>query len=61
MFRLLGGGVFGDVAGMPRSRLAVLPGTTHITVVHRAAWLVSMIEEFLDAPASDFPASEGPA
>ena len=61
MFRLLGGGVFGDVAGMPRSRLAVLPGTTHITVVHRAAWLVSMIEEFLDAPASDSPASEGPA
>jgi len=25
MFRLLGGGVVGDVAGLPRSQLAVLP------------------------------------
>jgi pimeloyl-ACP methyl ester carboxylesterase len=50
MFRLLGGGVAGDMAGLPNSRLAVLPGTTHVTVVHRAAWLVSMITEFLDAP-----------
>ena len=50
MFRLLGGGVAGDVAGLPRSRLAVLPGTTHVTVADRAGWLVPMIEEFLDAP-----------
>src|SRR5204863_3682236 len=40
MFRLLGGGVAGDVAGLPRSQLAVLPGTTHITLVDRADWLV---------------------
>ena len=50
MFRLLGGGVVGDVAGLPRSQLAVLPGTTHITLVHRADWLSSMIGAFLDAP-----------
>ena len=50
MFRLLGGGVIGDVAGLPRSQLAVLPGTTHITLVHRGDWLSSMIGEFLDAP-----------
>jgi len=25
----------GDVAGLPKSRLAVLPGTTHITLVQR--------------------------
>jgi pimeloyl-ACP methyl ester carboxylesterase len=50
MFRLLGGGVVGDVAGLPRSQLAVLPGTTHITLVQRADWLVSMVGEFLDAP-----------
>ena len=55
MFRLLGGGVIGDVAGLPRSRLAVLPGTTHITLVDRADWLASMITEFLDAP---MPAAE---
>jgi pimeloyl-ACP methyl ester carboxylesterase len=50
LFRLLGGGVPGDVAGLPRSRLAVLPGTTHVTLVHRADWLVPMVNEFLDAP-----------
>src|SRR5438309_2387131 len=26
MFRLLGGGVIGDLVGLPRSQLAVLPG-----------------------------------
>lgn len=50
MFRLLGGGVVGDLFGLPRSRLAVLPGTTHVTLVKRAEWLISMITEFLDAP-----------
>jgi pimeloyl-ACP methyl ester carboxylesterase len=50
MFRLLGGGVAGDIAGLPRSQLAVLPGTTHITLVDRADWLISMVTEFLDAP-----------
>ncbi len=50
MFRLLGGGVVGDTVGLPRSRLAVLPGTTHVTVVHRADWLLSMVTEFLDSP-----------
>jgi pimeloyl-ACP methyl ester carboxylesterase len=51
MFRLLGGGVFGDMpAGLPNSQLAILPGTSHVTVVDRADWLVSMINSFLDAP-----------
>jgi pimeloyl-ACP methyl ester carboxylesterase len=50
MFRLLGGGVFGDIAGLPNSQLAVLPGTTHVGLVERSDWLVSMIGEFLDAP-----------
>jgi pimeloyl-ACP methyl ester carboxylesterase len=50
MFRLLGGGVPGDLAGLPRSRLAVLPGTTHVTLVDRADWLTAMVTEFLDAP-----------
>ncbi|MGH8777207.1 MAG: alpha/beta fold hydrolase [Jiangellaceae bacterium] len=49
VFGLLGGGVAGDLAGLPSSRLAVLPGTTHITLVHRAGWIASMVEEFLDA------------
>jgi len=50
MFRLLGGGVAGDIAGLPRSQLAILPGTTHVTIVDRAEWLVSMTTQFLDAP-----------
>jgi pimeloyl-ACP methyl ester carboxylesterase len=49
LFRLVGGGVIGDLAGLPRSRLAVLPGTTHITLVRRTDWLASMVGEFLDA------------
>jgi pimeloyl-ACP methyl ester carboxylesterase len=55
LFRLLGGGVPGDLAGLPKSQLAVLPGTTHFVppgfaVLDRADWLLSMIGEFLDAP-----------
>jgi pimeloyl-ACP methyl ester carboxylesterase len=46
-FRLLGG----DMAGLPPARLAVLPGTTHVTLVQRADWLASMVGEFLDAEA----------
>ncbi|QSQ17686.1 alpha/beta fold hydrolase [Myxococcus landrumensis] len=50
MFRLLGGGVAGDVHGLPRARLAVFPGTTHVTLVGRVDWLLSMVSEFFDAP-----------
>jgi pimeloyl-ACP methyl ester carboxylesterase len=51
MFRLLGGGVFGDApAGLPDAQLAILPGTSHVTVVNRADLLVPMITSFLDAP-----------
>ena len=50
MFRLLGGGVMGDLGGLPKSRLAVLPGTVRATLVERADWLASMIGEFLDVP-----------
>ena len=54
MFRLLGGGVFGDTpTGLPNSQLAVLPGTSHVTLVDRADWLVSMIDAFLDAPVKE--------
>src|SRR5215211_1888699 len=46
------GGVAGDLAGLPRARLAVLPGTTHVTLVERADWLAPMVTEFLDAEIS---------
>jgi pimeloyl-ACP methyl ester carboxylesterase len=55
MFRLLGGGAMGDLAGLSGHRLAVLPGTTHFMppgsgVLDRAGWLLAMIPPFLDAP-----------
>jgi len=34
-------------------QLAVLPGTTHVMLVERAAWLTSMVTEFLDTPMGD--------
>ena len=55
LFGLRGGGVMGDLSGLPASRLAVLPGTAHFAppgfgVLDRADWLLSMIRPFLDAP-----------
>lgn len=50
MFRLFGGGVAGDVVGLPAAQLAILPGTTHVTLVHRADLLLVIIPPFLDAP-----------
>lgn len=51
LFELLGGGVPGDLAGLPKSRLAILPATHHVgVVVERSSELVAIIEEFLAAP-----------
>ena len=49
MLRLLGGGVPGDIVGLPRSQLAILPGTTHVTIITKTEWLLSMITPFLNA------------
>ena len=48
-FRLLGGGVLGDLVPMPAAQLAVLPGTSHIGLTKRADMLMTMIPPFLDA------------
>lgn len=51
MFRLVGGGVFGDTpAGLPNSQLAILPGTSHVGVASRTELLVPIINAFLDKP-----------
>jgi pimeloyl-ACP methyl ester carboxylesterase len=55
LFGLRGGGVMGDLSGMPESQLAVLPGTSHFVppghgLLDRAEWLLAMIPPFLDAP-----------
>jgi len=46
MLRLLGGGVPGDIVGLPRSQLAILPGTTHVTIITKTDWLLSMVTPF---------------
>jgi pimeloyl-ACP methyl ester carboxylesterase len=53
MLRLLGGGGMGDMTGVGRARLAILPGTTHFMppgsgILDRSAWLLAMIPAFLD-------------
>lgn len=50
MFRLLGGGVPGDLTGLPKSQLAILPGTTHVGIPERADLLGTIIPEFLNRP-----------
>ncbi len=50
MFRLKGGGeIHGDMQPRPASRLAILPDTTHVTLMNRMTTIVPMINDFLDA------------
>jgi pimeloyl-ACP methyl ester carboxylesterase len=54
MFRLRGGGVMGDLSGMPTSQLAVLPNTAHFVppghgLLDRTEWLMALVPPFLDA------------
>lgn len=49
LFRAKGGGKMGDMYGLPKSRLAILPGTTHIGMIQRSDLLIPMVTGFLDA------------
>jgi pimeloyl-ACP methyl ester carboxylesterase len=53
LFELLGGGVPGDFVGLPKSQLAVLPGTTHFSILSRTDLLVPVITPFLDSPVPE--------
>jgi hypothetical protein len=46
---LKGEEVFGDVRPRSASRLAILPDTTHSTLMERMAVIVPMVNDFLDA------------
>jgi len=50
MFRLFGGGVMGDMAGLPKSQLAILPASSHVGVMMHTDRLLSILPQFLDAP-----------
>jgi pimeloyl-ACP methyl ester carboxylesterase len=52
MFRLFGGGA-PDYTDTPRSQLAVIPGTNHVTVVHHPELLLPMLESFLGSPTAE--------
>ncbi|MGV8138608.1 MAG: alpha/beta fold hydrolase [Mangrovibacterium sp.] len=48
MFRLLGGGVMGDMGKpLPDSRLAILPATSHTAVISQPELLLAFIKPFL--------------
>ncbi len=49
MFRLKGGEVHGDMKPRSASRLAILPNTTHVTLMQRMPVIVPMVNDFLDA------------
>ncbi len=49
MFRMKGGGIHGDLRPLPASRLAILPATTHVTLMQRMPIIVPMVNDFLDA------------
>jgi pimeloyl-ACP methyl ester carboxylesterase len=49
MFRLKGGEILGDLRPRSASRLAILPNTTHITLMERMPVIVPMGNDFFDA------------
>lgn len=49
MFRLKGGEAHGDMGPRSPSRLATLPGTTHVTLMQRMSVIVPMVNDILDA------------
>ncbi len=49
MYRLKGGEVHGDMRPRSESRLAILPNTTHVTLMERMPVIVPMVIDFLDA------------
>jgi len=50
MYRLKGGGeIHGDLQPRSASRLAILPDTTHVTLMNRRSIIVPMVNDFLDA------------
>lgn len=54
MFRLLGGGVMGDMGKpLPASRLAVMPATSHTAVITQPDLLHAFIEPFLKGTTAE--------
>jgi pimeloyl-ACP methyl ester carboxylesterase len=48
MFRLKGDEIFGDMRPRSSSRLAILPNTTHVTLMDKQDIIIPMVNDFLD-------------
>lgn len=55
LMRMKGGAKMGDFGEMSSSRMAILPGTTHIGLMMRTNWWIPMVEEFLDGKKEPNP------
>lgn len=53
MFRLKGGETHGDMGPRTDSRLAILPNTTHVTLMERQSTIIPMVNDFLSATSTE--------
>jgi pimeloyl-ACP methyl ester carboxylesterase len=54
MFRLKGDEIMGDMRPRSPSRLAIVPNTTHVTLMQKVDVIAPMITDFLDASLESF-------
>ena len=47
MFRLKGNEIMGEMGPRSESRLAILPDTTHVTLMQKGDTIIPMINDFL--------------
>jgi pimeloyl-ACP methyl ester carboxylesterase len=55
LYRLCGGDVFADMQGLPSSQLAIIPGSTHVTLMMQTDKLVPVILPFLNGVTFKMP------
>lgn len=55
LFKAKGGGKTGDFHGLSKSRLAILPGTTHIGIIMHTQYWIPMVNDFLESDLSPTP------
>ena len=46
-YSLLGGNISGDLAGLPKSQLAIVPGTTHVSLMMESKKVLAILKPFL--------------
>jgi pimeloyl-ACP methyl ester carboxylesterase len=48
MYKLVGGAVFADMHGLPKSQLAIIPGKTHVTLMMEPSAVFTVVKPFID-------------